>query len=199
MDKPASNSQDAFKANCDRCRAAIGKTEGGRCRPHDQWQDRAVDLRPNLRDKVSGRWCGAGCGGARATPKTSIMPQRSRPRLSSPGARCPRQCARSCLHRVADAIEDHAEDIALLECIDTGRPIASWPKPRSAAAENFRFFADRCENTRDGLNMPSEEHWNISTPRADRTGRRDHAVEHPVHALDLEDRAGAGRRLHGRA
>src|ERR1700756_4062110 len=25
------------------------------------------------------------------------------------------------LHRVADAIEDHAEDIALLECIDTGQ------------------------------------------------------------------------------
>ncbi len=36
-------------------------------------------------------------------------------------------------------------------------------------------------------------------PGADRPGRRDHAVEHAVHAVDLEDRAGAGRRLHGRA
>ena len=36
-------------------------------------------------------------------------------------------------------------------------------------------------------------------PRADRPGRRDHAVEHAVHAVDLEDRAGAGGRLHGRA
>ena len=36
-------------------------------------------------------------------------------------------------------------------------------------------------------------------PRADRPGRRDHAVEHAVHALDLEDRAGARRRLHRRA
>ena len=46
--------------------------------------------------------------------------------------------------------------------------------------------------------LPSDEHWNISTRGADRPGRRDHAVEHAVHALDLEDRAGARRRLHGR-
>ena len=32
---------------------------------------------------------------------------------------------------------------------------------------------------------------------ADRPGRRDHALEHAVHAVDLEDRAGACRRLHG--
>ena len=36
-------------------------------------------------------------------------------------------------------------------------------------------------------------------PGADRPGRRDHAVEHAVHAVDLEDRACAGRRLHGGA
>ena len=36
-------------------------------------------------------------------------------------------------------------------------------------------------------------------PGADRPGRRDHAVEHAVHAVDLEDRPCAGRRLHGRA
>jgi hypothetical protein len=35
------------------------------------------------------------------------------------------------LHRVADAIEDRADDIAVLECIDTGQAIASWPRPRS--------------------------------------------------------------------
>ncbi len=36
-------------------------------------------------------------------------------------------------------------------------------------------------------------------PGADRPGRRDHALEHAVHAVDLEDRAGARGRLHGRA
>ena len=34
---------------------------------------------------------------------------------------------------------------------------------------------------------------------ADRPGRRDHAVEYAVHAVDLEDRSGARRRLHRRA
>jgi len=31
------------------------------------------------------------------------------------------------------------------------------------AAENFRFFADNAPRRRDGLNTPSDEHWNIST------------------------------------
>jgi len=31
------------------------------------------------------------------------------------------------------------------------------------AAENFRFFADKCAEARDGLSTPSDEHWNIST------------------------------------
>src|SRR5436305_6536588 len=67
------------------------------------------------------------------------------------------------LHRVADAIEDRADDIAVLECIDTGQAHRFMAKAAIRAAENFRFFADKCADARDGQNMPSEEHWNIST------------------------------------
>ena len=67
------------------------------------------------------------------------------------------------LHRVADAIEDRADDIAVLECIDTGQAHRFMAKAAIRAAENFRFFADRCAEARDGLNTPGEEHWNIST------------------------------------
>src|SRR3954454_6344083 len=67
------------------------------------------------------------------------------------------------LHRVADAIEDSADDIAVLECIDTGQAHRFMAKAAIRAAENFRFFADKCTEARDGLNMPSEEHWNVST------------------------------------
>ncbi|HYI30325.1 MAG TPA: 5-carboxymethyl-2-hydroxymuconate semialdehyde dehydrogenase [Bradyrhizobium sp.] len=67
------------------------------------------------------------------------------------------------LHRVADAIEERADDIAVLECIDTGQAHRFMAKAAIRAAENFRFFADRCAEARDGLNTPSEEHWNIST------------------------------------
>ena len=67
------------------------------------------------------------------------------------------------LHRVADAIEARADDIAVLECIDTGQAHRFMAKAAIRAAENFRFFADRCLEARDGLNTPSDEHWNIST------------------------------------
>jgi len=67
------------------------------------------------------------------------------------------------LHRAADAIEDRADDIAVLECVDTGQAHRFMAKAAIRAAENFRFFADRCGEARDGLNLPSEEHWNIST------------------------------------
>jgi len=67
------------------------------------------------------------------------------------------------LHRVADAIEDRADDIAVLECIDTGQAHRFMAKAAIRAAENFRFFADKCADARDGRNMPGEEHWNIST------------------------------------
>ena len=67
------------------------------------------------------------------------------------------------LHRVADAIEDNADDIAVLECIDTGQAHRFMAKAAIRAAENFRFFADKCAEARDGLNTPSEEHWNILT------------------------------------
>src|SRR4029079_5321182 len=65
------------------------------------------------------------------------------------------------LHRVADAIEDNADDIAVLECIDTGQDYRFMAKGAIRAAENFRFFADKCAEARDGLNTPSDEHWNI--------------------------------------
>src|SRR6202012_5328907 len=70
---------------------------------------------------------------------------------------------RKLLHRVADAIEDRADDIAVLECIDTGQAHRFMAKAAIRAAENFRFFADKCAEARDGLNTPSEEHWNVST------------------------------------
>src|ERR1700712_6002675 len=67
------------------------------------------------------------------------------------------------LHRVADAIEDRADDIAVLECIDTGQAHRFMAKAAIRGAENFRFFADKCADARAGLNMPDNEHWNVST------------------------------------
>ncbi|BAM90998.1 putative NAD-dependent aldehyde dehydrogenase family protein [Bradyrhizobium oligotrophicum S58] len=70
---------------------------------------------------------------------------------------------RKLLHRLADAIEANADDIAVLECVDTGQAYRFMAKAALRAAENFRFFADKCTEARDGQSTPSDEHWNIST------------------------------------
>ncbi len=75
----------------------------------------------------------------------------------------PATARKKLLHRVADAIEARADDIAVLECIDTGQAHRFMAKAAIRAAENFRFFADKCTDARDGLNTPSDEHWNVST------------------------------------
>ena len=75
----------------------------------------------------------------------------------------PAAARRKLLHRVADAIEDNADDIAVLECIDTGQAHRFMAKAAIRGAENFRFYADKCLEARDGLNMPADEHWNVST------------------------------------
>ncbi len=66
------------------------------------------------------------------------------------------------LHRVADLIEAHADEIALLEVIDTGQPIRFMKEAANRGAENFRFFADRAESARDGLALPSETQLNYT-------------------------------------
>jgi 5-carboxymethyl-2-hydroxymuconic-semialdehyde dehydrogenase len=66
------------------------------------------------------------------------------------------------LHRIADAIVDNAESIALVESYDSGQPLKFMSKAAIRGAANFRFFADMAPNARDGLSLPAEEHMNFS-------------------------------------
>jgi 5-carboxymethyl-2-hydroxymuconic-semialdehyde dehydrogenase len=70
---------------------------------------------------------------------------------------------RALLHKIADAIEARADEIAVLESWDTGQPFRFMSKAAVRGAENFRFFADRAPSARDGQNLPSSDHWNITT------------------------------------
>jgi 5-carboxymethyl-2-hydroxymuconic-semialdehyde dehydrogenase len=67
------------------------------------------------------------------------------------------------LHRVADAIEDNARQIALVESYDSGQPLKFMAKAAIRGAANFRFFADMAPNARDGRSLPADEHINFST------------------------------------
>ncbi len=69
---------------------------------------------------------------------------------------------RKVLHRVADLIEARAEEIALLECLDTGQALRFMSKAAERAAENFRFFADRAPSAEEGVSLPAAEHMNYT-------------------------------------
>src|SRR5690606_12919883 len=47
------------------------------------------------------------------------------------------------LMRLADLIEAHAEEIALLEVADSGQPLRYMRQAAARGAENLRFFAER--------------------------------------------------------
>ncbi len=69
---------------------------------------------------------------------------------------------RALLHAIADAIEARAEEIALVESVDTGQPLRFMSKAAVRGAENFRFFADRAPEAANGLSLPAEEHLNYT-------------------------------------
>jgi len=69
---------------------------------------------------------------------------------------------RAILHRVADLIEARREEIALVECMDTGQALRFMSGAALRAAENFRFFADRAPTAANGLSLPAAEHLNYT-------------------------------------
>jgi 5-carboxymethyl-2-hydroxymuconic-semialdehyde dehydrogenase len=69
---------------------------------------------------------------------------------------------RALLHKIADAIEARGEEIALVESMDTGQPIRFMAAAAKRSAENFRFFADRAPEARNGLSLPAAEHVNYT-------------------------------------
>ncbi len=70
---------------------------------------------------------------------------------------------RQILHKIADAIVARADEIALIECMDTGQPIRYMAKAALRGAENFRFYADRAPSAADGLSLPTDTHLNYTT------------------------------------
>jgi len=69
---------------------------------------------------------------------------------------------RRLLHRVADLIEARADEIALVECMDTGQAWRFMSKAALRGAENFRFFADRAPDAANGLSLPTDTHLNYT-------------------------------------
>ncbi|HEX6995314.1 MAG TPA: 5-carboxymethyl-2-hydroxymuconate semialdehyde dehydrogenase [Gammaproteobacteria bacterium] len=89
----------------------------------------------------------AAAAAARAFPAWRDVPGAERRRL---------------LHRIADAIEARADEIAVVESMDTGQPIRFMAAAAKRGAENFRFFADKAPEAANGLSLPARDHINYT-------------------------------------
>jgi 5-carboxymethyl-2-hydroxymuconic-semialdehyde dehydrogenase len=69
---------------------------------------------------------------------------------------------RDILHAIADGIEARAEEIAFVECLDTGQALRFMSKAALRGAENFRFFAYRAPGARDGQALRAPGQLNVS-------------------------------------
>ncbi|MFD2647383.1 5-carboxymethyl-2-hydroxymuconate semialdehyde dehydrogenase [Devosia albogilva] len=70
---------------------------------------------------------------------------------------------RATLHKIADAIVARAEEIAFVECMDTGQTLRFMEKAALRGAENFRFFADKAPEARDGKSLQGPGQVNMTT------------------------------------
>jgi 5-carboxymethyl-2-hydroxymuconic-semialdehyde dehydrogenase len=140
--------------------------------------------RPGDEPGVRARCRGRGSRGRR--PRSRAAHGARSPTGPWPG--CCRARGPGCCTAIADAIEARDERIAELETFDTGLPITQARGQAARAAENFRFFADLIVALHeDAFRVPATASSTTST-QADRRRRADHAVEHAVHAGDLEAR-----------
>lgn len=66
------------------------------------------------------------------------------------------------LHKLADAIEARAEEIALVESSDCGQALRFMRQAAIRGAANFRFFADKAPEARNGLSLHQDQHTNFT-------------------------------------
>lgn len=76
----------------------------------------------------------------------------------------PGDARKKLLHKIAHALEPRAEEIAFVECMDTGQSLKFMAKAALRGAENFRFFADRAPEARDGKSLRGPGQVKMTTP-----------------------------------
>ena len=77
-------------------------------------------------------------------------------------AAMPGQQRRSLLHKLADEVEKRQQEIALCESVDAGQPLRFTKAAALRGAQNFRFFADKAPEARNGLALHQDEHTNFT-------------------------------------
>ncbi len=70
---------------------------------------------------------------------------------------------RALLHAIADGIEARAEEIAMIESMDTGQSLRFMAKAAMRGAANFRFYADKAVEARDGRSILAPSQLNVTS------------------------------------
>ena len=73
------------------------------------------------------------------------------------------EARKALLHKIADAIEARAEEIAFVEAMDTGQSIRFMAKAAIRGAENFRYFADLAPQAQDGQSLRAKGQINMTS------------------------------------
>lgn len=63
------------------------------------------------------------------------------------------------LLKIAEGLEKHADELAVIECLDAGQPLRIVRAQVARAAENFSFYADWAERAMDGRTYPVDAEW----------------------------------------
>ena len=66
------------------------------------------------------------------------------------------------LHRLADLIEQRADEVAMIESSDCGQPVRFMKQAALRGAANFRFFADKAPEAGNGLSLMQADHTNMT-------------------------------------
>src|SRR5215216_3321470 len=97
------------------------------------------------------------------------------------------------LLKLADALEERAEEIGRLEATNAGKPLQAFMDDEvPALVDNLRFFAGGLALQVAGRRRVPRRLHVLDPPRAGRRRRPDRAVELPADDGDLEDRPRAG-------
>jgi 5-carboxymethyl-2-hydroxymuconic-semialdehyde dehydrogenase len=63
------------------------------------------------------------------------------------------------LQRIADLIQRHGDELAVIECLDAGQALRVVRAQIARAAENFSFYAEYAERAMDGRTYPVDSEW----------------------------------------
>lgn len=80
---------------------------------------------------------------------------------STPGA-----VRKKLLNEFADKLVERADEIALVESMDSGQPLRFMKQAAVRGAANFRFFADKAPESQNGHALHQDEHINYTVRRA---------------------------------